>query len=369
MLPFVPGLELSRRFYAEAVQPLLERRFPRLRYSAARLDFGSDVLGFDTPRSMDHDWGPRLTLFLAPEDLPVQGEAIGRTLADELPAEVCGIPARFHRDRGSGTRWLDARDQGPTEPWVNLETVSGFCQQYLGIDPGRDLEERDWLAMPAQRLRTIASGAVYHDGLGELEPLRQRLRWYPHDLWLYLLACQWRRIDQEEPFVGRCGEAGDELGSRLVAARQAVELMRLCFLMERRYPPYMKWLGTAFSRLGCYEEVGPSLAAALASAGWQERQEHLGRAYLAVGRRHNALGITDPLPLAVTPFFDRPYLVLHSGDFVDAIYDRITSPPVLALPRYLGAVWQFADSTDALDSIPACRAAAAVYGVPPVGIP
>jgi hypothetical protein len=59
---FVPGLQLSRAFYAEAVRPLLDEEFPGLRHAAARLGPGSEVLGFDTERSTDHDWGPRLEL-------------------------------------------------------------------------------------------------------------------------------------------------------------------------------------------------------------------------------------------------------------------------------------------------------------------
>ena len=76
---------------------------------------------------------------------------------------------------------------------------------------------------------------------------------------------------------------------------------------------------------------------------------------------HDVLGITEPLPVLMSPFFDRPYLVLHSGEFADAIYSRIQSPEVLALPRDLGAVWQFADSTDLLESVEACSAVASVY--------
>ena len=62
-------------------------------------------------------------------------------------------------------------------------------------------------------------------------------------MWRYVLACQWKRISQEEAFVGRCGEVGDELGSAVVAARLIRDVMRLVLLIERRYPPYSKWLG------------------------------------------------------------------------------------------------------------------------------
>ena len=38
-----------------------------LPYAAALVGGGSQVLGYDTPMSTDHDWGPAVTLFL-PED-------------------------------------------------------------------------------------------------------------------------------------------------------------------------------------------------------------------------------------------------------------------------------------------------------------
>src|SRR5688572_32549307 len=72
--PFMPGLTLSERFYRTAVEPILRIRFPGLRYAAARLGRGSDVMGFDTAQSRDHHWGPKTTLFLGEDDLARHGE-------------------------------------------------------------------------------------------------------------------------------------------------------------------------------------------------------------------------------------------------------------------------------------------------------
>jgi len=47
---FLSGIDLSRRFYAEAVAPAVDG--PR---SAALVGPGSEVLGFDAGRSTDHD--------------------------------------------------------------------------------------------------------------------------------------------------------------------------------------------------------------------------------------------------------------------------------------------------------------------------
>ena len=57
MTNFISGLELSGLFYFEAVKPILNTHFPSLHHGAARIGPGSEVLGFDTEMSMDHDWG------------------------------------------------------------------------------------------------------------------------------------------------------------------------------------------------------------------------------------------------------------------------------------------------------------------------
>ena len=68
MREFVGGLRLSGLFYEGVVKPTLGAEFPGLAHSAARIGGGSEVLGYDTPRSTDHDWGPRLQLFLSEDD-------------------------------------------------------------------------------------------------------------------------------------------------------------------------------------------------------------------------------------------------------------------------------------------------------------
>jgi hypothetical protein len=48
----------------------------------------------------------------------------------------------------------------------------------------------------------------------------ERLGWYPDQVWRWLLACQWHRLAQEEAFVARTAEVGDDLGSVVTAGRQ-----------------------------------------------------------------------------------------------------------------------------------------------------
>src|SRR5262249_38692628 len=154
-------------------------------------------------------------------------------------------------------------DDVPVSHHVVVTSLGEWLNEKLGLDPRDGLAPGDWLFLPQQQLGEVTSGGVFHDDGRGLTRLREMLTRHPGDVWLRPLACQWRRLDQEEPFVGRTAEVGDELGSRILAARLARDLMRLCFLLERRYAPYSKWLGSAFQRLDAHREVGPALERAL----------------------------------------------------------------------------------------------------------
>ncbi len=344
--PFIKGLELSQCFYEEAVRPLLAGRFPGLPYSAALLGAGSEVLGFDTPQSMDHDWGPRLMLFLSEADHEAYRDRIDQALRASLPGEVRGRPTNFAR-HPDGAGVMAPKGAGPLDHGVQILTVRGFFEDILNFDPTGEIRPIDWISTPEQRLLSVTAGRVFHDGLHQLHAIREKLRYYPHDVWLYLLAAQWRRIAQEEAFMGRCGQVGDDLGSRLIAARLTRDLMRLCFLMARRYAPYIKWFGSAFAQLDCSGHLGPVLSRVLAAETWEMRQTHLTDAYEAVARMHNALDLTEPLDVKASAYYDRPFLVIHADRFVDALRGAIQSENVRALPEHLGSVDQFTDSTDA----------------------
>ncbi len=372
---FVPGIDLARLLYAEQVRPLLDEHFPALPHSAALIGPGSEVLGFDSPRSTDHDWGPRLLLFL-PDAGRSTGEpaAVSGMLAQRLPAEFLGYPTVF---AASGAAPETASH------WVKVTGLRAWLTGRLGFDPlgpmeqipaggagpaervqGSSLRLLDWLATPTQALAEVTGGAVFHDGLaavpgcgGGLSAARAALAWYPRDAWLYILACQWQRIDQEEPFPGRCAEAGDDLGSALITARLARDLVRLALLMQRRYPPYGKWLGTALARTPAAVELQPLLAGAVAATSWSDRERCLAAAYETAARLHNDLGLTRPVDPQVLPtYYDRPYRVLGAARFARALQEAITDKDVRKLPL-TGAVDQFIDSTDAMNDRKLLRAA------------
>ncbi len=349
MVNFIPGLRLSAEFFSEAVAPILAAEFRDVPYSAALIGSGSEVLGFDTEMSSDHHWGPRVMVFLHEADHARYHEAICQSLSQQLPHTFRGYPTNFTppNPEDSGTQLLQAVETGPINHRVEILTVRGFWLHYLNFNIDREVEPVDWLTFPEQKLRSLVSGAVFHDAVG-LQTVRDRFVYYPHDVWLYLMAAGWARLGQEEHLMGRAGYVGDEIGAALIGARLVCDVMRLCFLMERQYAPYPKWLGTAFKQLRAAESLTPVLQRAMLADGWQARQEQLSRAFEYIAAQHNQLGLTEALPEKTTPFFSRPFHVIGGEKFSRAICAQIVDPivrPLAELPL-IGSIDQFSDNTD-----------------------
>ena len=361
MPDFIQGLKLSELFYSEAAKPILDTFFPQVSYSAGLLGWGSEVLGYDDVRSSDHHWGPRFFLFLSIEDIKQHKTAIHETLSQNLPHRFRGYPTSFGEPDEVGVRHLSEIDSGPVNHMIHIDTIKNFFGWYLGCNPYEPVTAADWLSFSEHKLLGVTSGKVFHDGLGELEEMRRKFAYYPRDVWLYQLLAQWIKIFEDREFVSRSGDVGDELGSMVIASRQVKRLMHLCFLMERKYAPYTKWFGTAFSKLECAAELGPIFRDVLLSLTWQERESHLARAYRVIARMHNGLKITPPIVEDVNKYYGRPYLVFEPPDLLNDMLSSLTDEEVKAIKHGLGSVNQFVDSTDQLSNNGLVAVLKAVY--------
>ncbi len=265
-----------------------------------------------------------------------------------LPESFEGWPVRYG--------WDDAE----VAHRVGVSTLADWLRGELGVDPREPMSPIDWLLLPQQRLLGMVGGAVYADHADALRDVRAVLRWYPHDVWLWMIGCQWARIAQEEAFVGRAAEVGDGRGSRLLAARLVHEVMRLIFLLERTYWPYTKWFGTAFARLDGAAEIGPVLDRALDAGEQRAREDALGEAYELVARRHNArCGHRAGRP--VDPELPRPAVPGADGRPLRRGVPRRSLRRDVARPAAGGSVDQFADSTDVLSAPGVVRRLRGIY--------
>lgn len=357
----VAGLELARRFYVSVVEPIIRSAWPDLAYSAALLGPGSEVLGFDDAMSRDHHWGPRVQLFLTPVAVAEKAVAIEDHLSRSLPYTFMGYSTNFSPPDplDNGTQLLADIDTGPIRHRIEIASIEDFLIRYIGVSSLDSLAPHDWLTLPEQKLRSLVSGGVFHDGLpagDNVAELRRRLSYYPRDVWLFQMAAVWQRIGQEEHLAGRAGYAGDEVGSAVIASRLARDIMRLCFLIERTYAPYAKWLGTAFRRLGCGPRLYPLLKQVVTAKDWRAREAPLVCAYEEVATMHNALGVTRAMPQRARRFFGRPFSVIAIEGFAGALLDAIGPSFMTDVMRRspIGGIDQISDNTDVLED-PAFR--------------
>lgn len=340
------GRELSRRFYEEEVRPRIEPALGGIRHAAAMIGDGSDVLGFDDEVSPGHDYGPRVQIVLPPD---VDSAPVLAALAT-LPSRYDGQPV-FFTSESTFNGW----DEGVPA----LTTAAALFRARLGFDPVAGITLTDWLTTPTQLLATVTAGPVFFDPDNLLTDRRAAVQWYPDDVWRYALAAGWLRVDQEQPFVGRTGGSGDDLGSALLTARLSRDLVRLAFLVERRWAPYNKWLGRAFAGLPIAAELGPPLAAGLAATDWRERERRLCDAAAVLVRATNALGLGDSVDPAPRRFFDRDIRVAPADGLVFALTAAVTDREIWELigrlggrsdqmPRLPGTIDQAMDSVDVL---------------------
>jgi CBS domain-containing protein len=340
------GIELSRTFFAEVVRPWLREVAPGLPYSAALVGYGSELLGFDDELSKDHNWGPRIHIFLNRRDFNSYAHQLVEGFRTAAPANYLGEPIGW-RSRPHPPS-ADEEAVGAYEHGLEVHTVEATLERILGVRSVSLLNGLQWLGFPEQRLLAFTAGAVFHDHPGHLTMAREILAYFPNDVWHYKIACQWRRIGEEQAFVGRAGQVGDELGSRVIAGRLVRDAMRMGFLLERRYAPYAKWFGTAFTRLPISESLSPHLHRALLATEWTERGDALAMAYLELARTQGKLGIA-PFDPIVGPYYERPFTTINTDDAVSAALEKIEDEQIKALP-VIGSIDQVSDLTPVLEN-------------------
>ncbi|HLL60428.1 MAG TPA: hypothetical protein VK338_01815, partial [Candidatus Nitrosocosmicus sp.] len=120
-------------------------------------------------------------------------------------------------------------------------------------------------------------------------------------------------------------------------------IIKLCFLMEKQYIPYIKWLGSAFSRLKSAVELYPLLMKVQETNSWTRREKVLGEVYSLIAHRHNELDITKKMHTVVTKGA-RPYKIIKAEEFSKEIYKNL-KPPLSNLKYKIGAIDQFVSHT------------------------
>jgi hypothetical protein len=324
-MKFIPSLELSQMLYEQEIQPIMAKRFPGLRYAAATLGMCSEILGLDDEVSMDHEWGPRVRIYLSEQDHASASADITSLLQEELPAKFAGFDMMWRKPG------VDVHDTRETILYhVTVGTVSNalnFCGGLAALP----LPDMEWLRVSEQHLLEFTAGVVYRDDVGELTRAREQLEYYPDNVLRFLLTCEWNAVGGDWFPIGRIGSRGDRLGLRIQAAQVSQRLMRIAFMVCKRYFTYRKWFGTLFRELPLAGALEPILMELMEGKDWQKVEEKIGQAASILLRQQNELGIAPEITLEAEQVDDgRHHIQYDFGEIGRQIAGQI-QPPLKAV--------------------------------------
>ena len=221
------GLELSREYFDGVALPSLRERFTGLdgRIAAGLVGNGSECFGYDDEISRDHDWGVDFFVWLTDEDA---GYIPG--LSQWKSELLTGNPPAFPRT----TSEYGAR--------VGIETIGGFYRSLIGFATAPS-ELMEWLRVPEENFAMAVNGEVFIDETGEFTRTRERLlEFYPEPLRLKRISSSCMTIAQSGQYnFARCMKRGDIVAARSALVMWSDAIIRLVFLLNRRYRPYYKW--------------------------------------------------------------------------------------------------------------------------------
>src|ERR1043166_503081 len=242
------GIEISTGFINEIVLPTLKKELPAdfNRLAVAIIGTGSETLGLDDEISRDHHWGPRANVMYLREDEARLAKPIQAILQTKLPKT-----------------WLQYEVHADLKSMISVCTTSvdGFFETFLGINqlPARDL---DWLRLCEVDLLHVTAGKVVYDGPGELTRYRRLLAYYPDNVWKKRIAdwCAYAAHREGAYNVQRSSKRNDEITSTMYLGQAFKRIMELCFLLNKRYAPYTKWLNPTYRLLPKYvDRIAPML--------------------------------------------------------------------------------------------------------------
>jgi hypothetical protein len=319
-IPFIKGLELNKGFYFDLIKPLLDKKYPNLPYTATLLGYGSDVLGFDTEISTDHNWGPRLQVFVDNKDFI---QELDNYFGLELPFSYKNFSVNFSKVGYDGTIRMEFTDKKPVNHLIEITTFEDYLKGRYSINKTTNFSDRDWLNFTDQNLIEITSGLVFYDGLKKINNTREELKFYPLDICKLRLAVLWNYISNKEAFIGRSIAINDYIGLRMNASRIVNYLIKILFYMENKYIPYSKWFGYAFKRLKIYDNVRDIIINLLEENIPESIEENICILYEKVIETHNRNKELPYLENKTRYFFNRPYKVIFSENIVAELLNSI----------------------------------------------
>ena len=237
------GLELSEQYYRELVEPAIRESCPEAlpHLAAGLVGEGSDCFGFDDEISKDHDWGPRVCLWLQ--------DAAYERFFHVLASTLASLPDTFRGERFSLRTPEAAGRQG-------VLRTGDFYRFFTG-DPEGPRTLRDWLSLPESHLAACTNGKVFYDGPGRFSLIRHHiLNGCPEDVRRKRLAARIALMAQAGQYnYLRCLKHGEPVAAFLALSEFIKHGLAAVYFLNRRYMPFYKWAHRGIRELPLLSET------------------------------------------------------------------------------------------------------------------
>jgi hypothetical protein len=262
------GLDLAEKFFKDEIEKLIAAHFPKLtgKYAAGLIGPGSDVLEYDDELSRDHDWGPRCQIWLSEFAYRKYTKGLNQLFNEKLPRVFLGFRTGFLMDN-SIQAFVPAKLEDEGVFLITITTVNRYLKDQYGLYTGSP-GLLDWLYISEQKLLELTRGRIFYDPVGDITRIRKNLAYFPKNIRYYKLLNLWEGLDNHFDIVNRCILRKDILSARIMIDRIVELMVRLIFLLNRRYcPATLKWFSREFYSLPHFaNEIGPQLEEAMVSS-------------------------------------------------------------------------------------------------------
>ncbi len=242
------GLELAKQYYeAYGIEMLREQFADVLPYLAIGLaGSGSECCGYDDETSQDHDFEPGFCIFLPEEAV------IDRRTEFLLERAYAKLPKEFMGYERTPLNPVGGNRHGVLRMEEFFLTKTGT--------PDGNLSPKQWFYVPEQSLLEATNGAVFADPYGQFTAIREKLHYFPEDVWRKKLAGHLLLMGQAGQYnYPRCIARGETAAAQLAVFEFVQSALHIIYLLNHAYMPYYKWCFRGLQHLPRLGELAKDL--------------------------------------------------------------------------------------------------------------
>ena len=224
------GLELSKRYYEEYGQKMLEDQFPDIidKIAVGLMGSGSECYGYDDEISQDHDFEPGFCVFLPDESV------IDEKTAFQLERAYWKLPKEFEGYKRGIFSPVGGNRHG-------VFRAAEYFKEKTGSGDGC-LNLQQWFTIDDYVLAEATNGEIFRDDSDLVNSIRRNLMNMPQDVFLKKLAGDLLIMAQSSQYnYNRLLKRQEYAAAQLAVYEYVRSAMKAIFLLNRTYMPYYKW--------------------------------------------------------------------------------------------------------------------------------